>query len=1175
MNLDRCTPGQAQIITSLDSPLMVSAGAGSGKTFTLTQRVAYALDSSEGGAAIDGIDRVLAITFTRKAADELKSRIKGKLLEMGLADQALMVDDAWISTIHGMCSRILQEHALEIGIDPNFEVITEAEGQSLRQKAFDWVVKRIENGDDERMRAYLQRLPLQGSMFNADSIEGRFNDLMARVDALPSGLDKVCVPNIDYTPSELLRSAIDNARRMVNALESYNGTATTPAKIALSLRSALEDAYLYLEQNDSLSFDDERFDSDAFASVFYGFPHSVRNIKGLEYERDRYLLEYSELSIRAEAGFASVDIECGLQFAQLFTHAYSAFKGRRRLDNTDLLRYAYHALSEYPEIAATYRDLFQLIMIDEFQDTDALQVAIVDLLAKPGKTNVCTVGDAQQSIYRFRGADVNVFFSYAEYLEADADQPQFISLPDNFRSHADVLSFVESIFSQPDVFGDRFLSLKAKGEVNTQANPVFDDFPRISLGLFEKASGGPNLEYVRTQSAKSIAKHFAELRSRGVKPGEMALLLGSMSRVGLYAQALRDEGFEYMVTGGSTFSKAYEVQLVANVLRFLSNQHDEEALYQVLASPLFNLSDDALLHFATYVDADDSRQQRSIAMGFSLWHLERELALLERADVLAIDFAKECLDHSLTALRRSGLKAAVEQLLRESGWYMRLEHAGAEGVAQVGNVQKALRMLGDVEERGLGVARTVDEFSQIIETVKTGPGLLATEASDFIQIMTIHNSKGLEFGHVAVAELSLKATSSAFCCENIDGMPFIAARAVLQDPAKSRAKDLRKRYLEAFEAPSEIVAGMDGASHLLTLSAYAESQELEEARRKLYVALTRAVESLYVAVADESLAYSDKNPAYENLPILHDMHAALGWDSQAANSTQLVEYGGSAPCRVQLNVFSEAEDEEVGEFEDVQDFLVPSTDQPLDAPLHPFDSLNADVVSPSSLPDDEIPSSVSLGAGSSFDAPMGLDDFGLSANEDGEATDLGNAFHRLAQCAIDAHEGSGPLERPSDRRIAIVEDQYRLTDFQSARLRCALDRWFGSDCAGSFAAHGSLQAEVPFMVAIDGNAPFYLEGEIDALSIVDKVAYLIDYKTGGFLGETDELLHLKHGLQAKCYAYALLCQGLDAVHAQFVRVEQGRDEDPDQPQVVEFEFTAADKQRLEDEIRSKYRQLRG
>ena len=129
-------PGQVKCIQTLDSSLAVSAGAGSGKTFTLTRRIVHALESG----AVDDIGRVLAITFTTKAAAELKSRVKGALRAEGMIDQALKVDAAWISTIHGMCARILRAHALEVGVDPSFAVLDEAAARPLLDAAVNEVL---------------------------------------------------------------------------------------------------------------------------------------------------------------------------------------------------------------------------------------------------------------------------------------------------------------------------------------------------------------------------------------------------------------------------------------------------------------------------------------------------------------------------------------------------------------------------------------------------------------------------------------------------------------------------------------------------------------------------------------------------------------------------------------------------------------------------------------------------------------------------------------------------------------------------------------------------------------------------------------------------------------------------------------------------------------------------
>ena len=139
MDLSTLMPQQLQIVKTLDRPLFVSAGAGSGKTFTLTRRIVYAL-SPESGPFVEHLDQVLAITFTKDAAAEIRDRVRRALIDEGMDEEALTVDDAWISTIHGMCSRILRAHALELGIDPEFTVLTDTD--ELMDQAVEHVLAR-------------------------------------------------------------------------------------------------------------------------------------------------------------------------------------------------------------------------------------------------------------------------------------------------------------------------------------------------------------------------------------------------------------------------------------------------------------------------------------------------------------------------------------------------------------------------------------------------------------------------------------------------------------------------------------------------------------------------------------------------------------------------------------------------------------------------------------------------------------------------------------------------------------------------------------------------------------------------------------------------------------------------------------------------------------------------
>ena len=198
MDLSTLMPQQLQVVKTLDRPLFVSAGAGSGKTFTLTRRIVYAL-SPESGPFVEHLDQVLAITFTKDAAAEIRDRVRRALIDEGMDEEALTVDDAWISTIHGMCSRILRAHALELGIDPEFTVLTDTD--ELMDQAVEHVLGRATAPDAaSELAASLKALyawyPMagEGGQFGAGTtIKGLVRDLLELSSQLPGGMDDVCV----------------------------------------------------------------------------------------------------------------------------------------------------------------------------------------------------------------------------------------------------------------------------------------------------------------------------------------------------------------------------------------------------------------------------------------------------------------------------------------------------------------------------------------------------------------------------------------------------------------------------------------------------------------------------------------------------------------------------------------------------------------------------------------------------------------------------------------------------------------------------------------------------------------------------------------------------------------------------------------------------------------------
>ncbi|MFR1166352.1 MAG: UvrD-helicase domain-containing protein [Adlercreutzia equolifaciens] len=480
MNLDTCKEGQRLTITTFDHPLMVAAGAGSGKTFTLTRRIAYGLlAGEEAPGGLQSIDEVLAITFTVKAAAELRDRIRGLLREEGLAEESLKVDDAWVCTIGSMAARILRENAFEVGIDPKFEVIDEAKASYLRAEATEQVLAHLETGADPLLRAVIDEFGLRGQGPLDKRLLEYSQEVVARVRAMPEGFEGLRLSEPTVTPARLVRQALEAAREIQEVVKVWGKTNATDETFASDLETGIDRAEQWLAADTGEGFLDARFEAGPFLEALLAFPPSSDKYRAKSRTPMRSLpgeVPTRACSPRRKRPWARVSV-AAVSLARLLEDAYARAKGNDRLDQGDLLRRCLDAFSAHPELSERYRERFKVIMVDEFQDTDKLQVAVIAALAQPGFANVCTVGDAQQSIYRFRGADVNVFFEYA--TGCDPSRPRRSSqLPHNFRSHGDVLSLVDAVFGQPQVFGDEFLHLEAAGAVNTAADLVFEGTAR-------------------------------------------------------------------------------------------------------------------------------------------------------------------------------------------------------------------------------------------------------------------------------------------------------------------------------------------------------------------------------------------------------------------------------------------------------------------------------------------------------------------------------------------------------------------------------------------------------------------------------------------------------------------------------------------------------------------------
>lgn len=1206
MDLSTLMPQQLQVVKTLDRPLFVSAGAGSGKTFTLTRRIVYAL-SPESGPFVEHLDQVLAITFTKDAAAEIRDRVRRALIEEGMDEEALTVDDAWISTIHGMCSRILRAHALELGIDPEFTVLTDTD--ELMDQAVEHVLGRATAPDAApELAASLKALyawyPMagEGGTFGAGTtIKGLVRDLLELSSQLPGGMDDVCVAR-----GQADTSALADAYRA--ALGASKAT-TEKAQAALDAIDAFEASGKTMEDAARLMM------SCSMPRVSKAFPKEQVELLKAE-AADAFI------NIVLACGGPALDALVGL--ARAVEAEYRALKAvQSALDNNDLLRMAYEALRDYPAIRAAYEGRFKMAMIDEFQDTDQMQVDLIRYLTGAGERALCTVGDAQQSIYRFRGAEVEVFrrqerkvgSSAAPETAAVSDVPagELVKLVRNFRSHDEVLRYVARVFDG-DTGGlmQGFLDLepsdKRKDKLKAKASR--------RQALF--VAGGSTQE--RTQAkARAIAERFQALVKAGQPQGDMVLLLGRMTNADVYAQAFRDQGLDCVIAGGSVFAQAAEVQTVRALVCALANPADTaQGFMPLLASPMFALGAQEFLALATKLDEQTGEtSRRNIDAGIMS---DSDVPGLQGLPL--VTRAREVLRYALRRVGRDSFAAIARDVVNASGWFVRLAQRGPEGKAIAANVLKALDAVAEAEAEFGNSPRSIALAFDRFLAGKEAPGALNEEGDGAVRIMTVHASKGLEYPVVAVAEcFGVRKSSGAAQMGRVEGgaqvvaLPARFGGVKLADGTFVKGDDVKKQFEHAFKGkgtslwlPPELMEDVCATGSPAEAFARLRNDDLqlslEERARLLYVAMTRARELVILAMDAGVSRGKVTAPTFDvetdlTYDVLRRILPTDALDMPQLDSDRLV-FDNSKPGDYELisladftfgeqafeaNASLDAEGRLVRGDVDAADnaarSIVPG---PADPKPDSFELVYPQAVGvrmgicPYPMRDSYSYSSIAAALHAetedrAAEARVPMDEAGDDAESDGsEMTDadvaavepagnpmaLGSAFHAACQWLIEM--GADAL--PAERADALAR-LWCLTPEQRQRFDVALDRWLKSAVRADLLAWPCVRAEVPFFslgcededIARYGA---YAEGAIDALATNpadSSCALVIDYKTGGTPDETSEQLQEKHALQARVYADVLRKAGFEAVTVKFVRVEQPDPTifvEPAEPQVVTY-----------------------
>lgn len=778
------TESQKKAVQTLHKNILVSAGAGTGKTRVLVERILHLLKTQKAG-----ITELLVLTFTEKAANEIKTRLSRIFQELQLERSQQDLERSAIATFHGFASRLLKEHPIEAGVDPEFRVIETEQSELLKEESLNAVLEKSFQEKDEAF----ELLPLYGE------------------EPLRSGILKVLTAarHEGKTLTEFFQEASLKKKTL------YAQKEQTLSREAEGLMKRLDEidtkGWARFYQNST--WDAQTFrDFEAWSSAYKG-----KRKEG--WKEWREILEVLA-ALRMDSWIAPWQ-EKFEKMALAFEELYGIRKKEKGfLDFDDLQMKAVGLFRgnkpECQRLRERYQKRFKFILIDEFQDTNLLQTEFVELLASG--SNLFLVGDYKQSIYGFRGAEPRIFLE-KEMLFKEGDAGERILLSDSFRSEPIVLDFVNGFFKalwEEDRFPFEPLNPTASRPDSSKSQTAPVEWLMTALGEEE------DMSFARLREARLVAARIRELHDHeGIPYGDIAVLFQAMTSSGIYEDAFKSAEVPYFIVAGRGFYEQPEIQDMMSFLAYLETPLADIPLAATLRSPFFHITDDTLFWLSHNVKAKD----KTVPFSESLKKADAIQEILPEQKERLRFFNVLC--EELRNLKdRIPLSELVDMILERTGYELAVL-ADPSGVRRYANLRKLISMIREYEtfER-MPLATFLNILKRLqAQEVRESEAQIALEAStEAVRMMSVHAAKGLEFPVVIVADMGHQgshADSKAVIAHAAEGYAMQG-----RDPSDLK---LKKPYL------------------FLWLDEAVKKRENEEWKRLLYVAMTRAKSRLLLS----------------------------------------------------------------------------------------------------------------------------------------------------------------------------------------------------------------------------------------------------------------------------------------------------------------------------------------
>lgn len=1171
--------------------LFVRAGAGTGKTATMVEGIVDCLRRCPKNERKEFFDHVFMITFTNNAADELKTRLRKRLLEdenPSIRKLAVKVEDAWVSTIHGLCSRILKMYALEAGLNPQFGHCSEIERELLLKQAKDEISSKLREDSEfhdlfaffgfEKTGGYKNlsapdiAYEIAEKLSEAEKEEDvqwvpldveRMNEVVKKYPEEIYQLWAEYIPfceSVDYSQK---KSKDEWERWLVNYKESFDKLSSLVKDWA-----SLEDKYY------SLALMPWPNGNCFFAKPGRDYINAIKEKTSTFFACANTLLFQKKMQ------------EPLMVMAKMIKERFDKLKQDRGiLDDDDLLEKCLSFLNdEKAEICHT----FTLAIVDEFQDTNRKQLKIIEKLAKD-RNALCFVGDAQQSIYRFRGADLDLYEEIYNKLQKEdegrEEEKKYVrTLTENYRSHPEILDFVTKTLGEEKVL-ENYLELtppkeKKKKEIkqtekSIEESEIWEGNRILVEYSMAKDIGQSNRhkDFNTTQVSERIASLLNEAKNKAKKMGEkaklkendIAILSSNKIEVEKVSRSLNFFAVNALRVNQDV-SGISEFNVIENLLVTLANSGDtEDGVLPLLAGPMFEISPSDLV---------------LLAKGNETYHLS-DLTIHPAKD-LQIAFRDELEDRTYQAfdvlykirgLRKThSVSELVEYACKQSGWFSRLAldyHAGYEKVANINNAIRVIKEI--VDDAGYGLSSAPALFAAWRANTKGRAALLNTSKKGAVFVETVYQSKGLQYPVVVVSwpvleddspkkrpffETSfkektfmvLKPTISKKQAHHAVAEKIKSAIQTKIDPVfyENLTKiDILSKEPETSEEVVETKKKLLIGESLLPDVAYVDvlavekNLDLAEKWRLLYVAITRAEYGVILCIPQRI----GKNGPGKQGVLMSRFDKVLG----LSKGEKEKEHEGSItiekdseqktiPYKVRPVILEGSKEkpqlteEELGDLKESLKFLVfENNETPL--PKIPWGFMQ-DVGSYSSdahQVDEE--------AGEVEDGLMDFKNRKKAAHaiieslEGKPEFEFGSAFHELAQIA------ALQKEEPSAKQITARAKFHRLDVEKTEALEQAIHTWWNSALRKEAYAMSHLEPEYPFfMKDYNGSDKPYRRGFIDLLAFEGTRAVVVDYKTGEQnLSESEA--RETHLAQCEWYARALLLAGFTEVTVKFILVQ--------------------------------------